>query len=176
VTLTHVKKTAGGRRASFKPEYADLAYKFALLGATNEQLAQFFGVTTTAIERWLVKQPEFYDAVKRGREVADATVADSLFRRATGYSHPDYVSSSYQGVVTLTETTKYYPPDVSAAIFWLKNRQREKWHEVPRHELAGKDRGTIETTDASLADLHAELSRRGVLLPQCAAVPITHRP
>jgi len=26
-------------------------------------------------------------------------------------------------------TTKHYPPDATSAIFWLKNRQRDKWRD-----------------------------------------------
>jgi hypothetical protein len=29
---------------------------------------------------------------------------------------------------------KYYPPDVTACIFWLKNRQPERWRDVQRNE------------------------------------------
>ena len=32
-----------------------------------------------------------------------------------------------------TVTTKEIPPDVTAAIFWLKNRRPEKWRD--RHEF-----------------------------------------
>jgi hypothetical protein len=30
---------------------------------------------------------------------------------------------------------KHYPPDVTACIFWLKNRQPERWRDVQRHEV-----------------------------------------
>ena len=29
---------------------------------------------------------------------------------------------------------KYYPPDVTACIYWTKNRMPEKWRNVQRHE------------------------------------------
>jgi hypothetical protein len=29
---------------------------------------------------------------------------------------------------------KYYPPDVTAAIYFTKNRMSEKWRDVQRHE------------------------------------------
>jgi hypothetical protein len=30
---------------------------------------------------------------------------------------------------------KYYPPDVRACIFFLKNRQSDRWRDVQRHEV-----------------------------------------
>jgi hypothetical protein len=32
---------------------------------------------------------------------------------------------------------KIYPPDTVAAIFWLKNRQRDKWKDKTETELSG---------------------------------------
>ena len=29
----------------------------------------------------------------------------------------------------MIETVKHYPPDTTAAIFWLKNRQVERWRD-----------------------------------------------
>jgi hypothetical protein len=77
-----------GRPSKYKPEYADLARKFGLLGATNDDLARMFEVSASTIDKWIAEIPEFSGALKEGREVADQTVADRLFKRATGYEHP----------------------------------------------------------------------------------------
>jgi hypothetical protein len=119
----------GGRPTSFKAEYIELAYKFCLLGATDEQLAEFFNVAKSTINLWKQKQPKFLDALKRGKVIADANVAHSLYRRATGYSHPETHVSNYQGEIIKTEITKHYPPDTTSCIFWLKNRQPDKWRD-----------------------------------------------
>ena len=74
-----------GPASGFKPEYCKLARKFCILGATNEQLAEFFDVALSTIGDWLVQFPEFKQAVNQGRAVADADVAESLYGRATGY-------------------------------------------------------------------------------------------
>jgi hypothetical protein len=160
----------------YKLEFNELAYRFALLGASDQEIAAAFHVSEAVLNHWRSEHPDFDESLQRGKDTADATVADQLFRRATGYSHPDFISSSYQGEVTLTETTKYYPPDVSAAIFWLKNRQREKWGDVQRHEHTGKDGNPMEALGASVADLHAELQRRGAILPLCGVVPVKQKP
>ena len=71
-----------GQPTLYKPEYGELAHNYCLLGATNEVLGDFFGVTRRTIQNWIATHPEFADAVYRGRAVADATVVRALFERA----------------------------------------------------------------------------------------------
>jgi len=123
------EKNEGGRPSAFKKEYIEQAHNYCLLGATDEQLADFFNVTRSTISLWKKKQPKFFDAMKRGKILADANVAHSLYKRATGYSHPDVHISNYQGEITKTDITKHYPPDTTACIYWLKNRQPDKWRD-----------------------------------------------
>ena len=80
-------------------------------------------------------------------------VADSLFKRATGYSVTDTHVSNYHGDITLTEIDKNYPPETTAAIFWLKNRQKKKWRDKQDHEIGGPDGGPIQTEDINATEL-----------------------
>lgn len=121
------KKRAVGRPSAFKPEYVDQVYNYALLGATDSQLAGFFNVAESTINLWKKKYPDFVGALTRGKALADAQVANSLFQRATGYSCPETKVNVYEGQVILTDVTKHYPPDTTACIFWLKNRQPKLW-------------------------------------------------
>jgi hypothetical protein len=77
--------------------------------------------------------------MSRGKQIADATIAESLYERAKGYSHPEVHVSNYQGAVTLTDLRKHYPPDTAAASLWLRNRQPKKWRDKIDHEVTGKD-------------------------------------
>lgn len=124
-----------GRPTKYKPEYAKQAYKLCLLGATDKGIANYFEVDEATINRWKLEFPEFCESLKEGKEEADAIVASSLFHRATGYSHPDTDIKIYKGKVIKTELTKHYPPDSTAAIFWLKNRNPEKWREKQEIQL-----------------------------------------
>jgi hypothetical protein len=64
-----------GRTPSYTPDYCTIAYKFCLLGATNEDLAELFEVSRNTIGNWLTRYPEFKKAMQDGRDVADADVA-----------------------------------------------------------------------------------------------------
>lgn len=128
-----------GRPSKYKPEYAEMARKVSLLGTTNQQLADFFEVGIATIDRWLAEHRDFRCAVKEGREIADAKVADSLFRRATGYEHLEDDIRAVNGEIVITPTVKRYAPDTTAAIFWLKNRQREQWRDKQEVEHSVND-------------------------------------
>ena len=68
------------RPIRFNPDHGDLARKFCMLGATNEDLARLLEVPRETVDAWLAEVPEFAAAVKAGRDVADATVAERLCR------------------------------------------------------------------------------------------------
>jgi len=118
----------GGRPTNYSSDYhPEHAYKFCLLGSTNEQLAKNFDLTVEALQSWRTRYPEFEDAIQQGRIFADSNIALSLYKRALGYEVEDVYFSSYQGEVTQTPYIKKVPPDVTAIMYWLSNRLRFDW-------------------------------------------------
>lgn len=122
---------AGGRPSSYKDEYARQAKILCELGATDQQLADAFGVSTVTINAWKAEFPEFLNSLKVGKEPADDMVERSLFQRALGYSHPEDDIRVIDGQIVITPTIKHYPPDTTACIFWLKNRRPEQYRANP---------------------------------------------
>lgn len=138
-TTTQEKTRTRGRPSRYRNEFAEQACKLTLLGATDADMADFFEVGEATINRWKQAHPEFRESIKRGKAVADAAVAESLYKRAVGYSHPedDIRTVSVGGglsQIVITPTTKHYPPETVAAIFWLKNRQPDKWRDRIEHQ------------------------------------------
>jgi hypothetical protein len=138
---------AGGRPTLYKPEYADQARKLCLLGSTDKELADFFEITEATLNNWKTEHPEFFESLREGKELADAKVADRLYQRALGYEHPEVHISNYQGMITETPITKVYPPDATSAIFWLKNRQRNKWRDKVETGITDKDGNDVQPVD-----------------------------
>jgi len=119
------------RPRKYRDSYSRQAEVAAGDGWTDRKIAKLLGVTERTVNRWKKDYPEFCQALKKGKVLADDAVERSLFQRATGYTVPE--------VKVLADGTKipilrHYPPEVLACIFWLKNRRPEQWRE--RHELA----------------------------------------
>lgn len=145
------KGNKGGRPTKYQPAYAEQAEKLCrLLGATDKELAEFFGTSEQTINAWKKKQPKFLEALKTGKGSQDAQVEQRLFRRAMGYEHPEVHVSTHEGKVKLTTLTKHYPPDTVACIFWLKNRQPVRWRETKAIELTGANGGPVRTVSAQM--------------------------
>lgn len=123
-----------GRKSSYRGAYANQALKLALLGAKDKEISDFFGVSEQTLNKWKKDYPEFLDALKKGKDVADSNVASKLYNRAIGYDFEETHIVRKDGVIVGEKhITKHQPPDTTAAIFWLKNRQPDKWRD--RKEL-----------------------------------------
>lgn len=93
-----------GQPTGYKPEYNKQAYKLCLLGYTDKQLADFFGVCEATINNWKHAHPTFLESIRDGKENADCEVAQSLYKKACD-------------------------GDTTAMVFWLKNRQSKNWRD-----------------------------------------------
>ena len=140
------------RPTDYRQEYAQQARKLCLLGFTDKQLAVFFGVNESTINRWKDKYPEFCKSIKSGKVVADAQVAESLFKRATGMEVEEVEVRGDGDNETKRVTKKRIPPDTTAQIFWLKNRQPELWRDKPTVENPAQEavpvQIVVQTVDA----------------------------
>lgn len=137
---------SNGRKTKYKQEYDELAFNYCLLGAKDTQLAEFFNVTEQTINNWKKDHPSFFESIKKGKQDADAEVANSLFHRAKGYSHPEVKVFNNQGEIVTHDTIRHYAPDPTSAIFWLKNRQPKLWRDKQEIENTHKieDNGSNE--------------------------------
>jgi len=123
---------AGGRPPAYKSEYAVQAMKLSQLGATDQEMADFFEVDVRTIHRWKHDHDEFCHSLKAGKESADERVERSLYQRAVGYEQDEVKIFMPAGAAE-----PVYAPyrakvaaDTTAAIFWLKNRRSQEWRDV----------------------------------------------
>jgi len=137
---------AGGRPTKFLPEYVEQARKLCMLGATDQEIADFFEVEVRTIYRWKAEHDEFCQSLKAGKEVADERVERSLFQKAIGYEQEEvkiFMPAGAEGPVYAPFRAKV-APDTTAAIFWLKNRRPDLWRDKQQTELTGPDGGPIK--------------------------------
>lgn len=133
-----------GRPTKYKAEYAKQAAKLCRLGATDANLADFFEVSVSTINLWKVEHKEFSESIKVPKDEADERVKQSLYLRAMGYEHDEVDVRVVDKAIIQTPIRKFYPPDTTAAIFWLKNRKPEEWRETKAVELTGADGGPMQ--------------------------------
>lgn len=130
------------RPSKYKPEFVKQAEKLCALGATDIELADFFEVNVATLYRWKNEHQEFCEALKVSKEIADDRVERSLFSRANGYEHDEVDIRVVDHVIVQTPIRKFYPPDTTACIFWLKNRRPDLWRDKIEQET--KHSGKVE--------------------------------
>jgi hypothetical protein len=150
------------RPSKYDPKFNKQVYKLALLGATDDQFADFFEVTTRTIHNWKNDKDEFFHSIKKGKDIADAEVANSLLKRAKGYKYNEItfepkqeieyedgkrvkMTYDYDNLVQTKKVKKEVAPDTGACFIWLKNRQPDKWRD--RKDEDDNNRSDFESID-----------------------------
>lgn len=124
-----------GRPTLYKEEYNEKVVKLCRLGATDKEIADFFDIEESTLNLWKHAHPIFVESMKKGKIDADANVANSLYKRALGYEHPEDDIKQCEGNIIITPTIKRYPPDSTAMIFWLKNRRSKEWRDKTESDI-----------------------------------------
>lgn len=76
-------------------------------GLTNEEIAEKMQVSVPTFYRWQREEPAIKTALRSGKDVVDYKVEGSLLKAALS-------------------------GNVTAQIFWLKNRRPDKWRDQPQ--------------------------------------------
>lgn len=118
-----------GRPTTYKKEYNEQVEKLCRLGATDIEIADFFSVSEKTLNNWKHNHPEFLQSIKRGKEISDLEVANSLYQRAKGYEQDTVKVFQFQGEPIIVPVKEKVAPDTTAAIFWLKNRRPKEWRD-----------------------------------------------
>jgi transposase len=160
------RANVGGRPTKYKPEYIKHAQLLARGGATQDEIAECLGISRMTVIRWSARHPEFGQAIQAGNDLFNRRVERALAERALGFYADKYVwrtttqEEREQGApARVKEATEsiYYPPDVTAAIYWTKNRMPERWQEVSKRQVTAQ----FKSPDEWLADI-----REGILALQ----------
>jgi hypothetical protein len=138
------EKKRRGKATLFKPEYTEQVEHLCHLGYTDKDLAQFFNVSVNTIDNWKKRYPDFFLALLKGKQKADANVAEALYRNAIGTDYYEKQPVKLKrkifddtGKVIRTEEylelvplKKHSKPDTTAQIFHLKNRRPDLWRDA----------------------------------------------
>lgn len=137
-------------------------------GLTDEQIAHNIGIVPSTLYEWKKKHSEISEALKKGKEVIDRQVENALLKRALGYEYEEVkqiIEKDEMGKdrKRIEKTVKQVIPDITAQIFWLKNRKSTEWRN-------GKE------TDARINKLEAdtEYTKEKTKLLQGEKKDLTH--
>jgi hypothetical protein len=125
------------------------------------------GVSERSFEDWKTRFPSLSSALKQGKAPVDIEIEDSMATLAKGHyvtvkkpikirtekrlKKKDKDGKEYETGTIIEEHVEYVeeqvyiPPNVTAQIFWLKNRKPEQWND--------KREQVVSTKDGRLADL-----------------------
>jgi hypothetical protein len=123
------------------PDGLTLLEGWARDGLTDEQIARNCRISRQTLNEWRNTYPAISDALKKGKEVVDIEVENALLKRALGYEYTETMVEQSENGFKTRKTKKFVPPDVTAQIFWLKNRRPEVWRE----------KQVVEVSEESLA-------------------------
>ena len=159
------KKTnggAGGRPTKYKVEYDDLARGIFELGATEEEAAKILKVSVPTFEEWKKRHPKFLKAIIEGKDSFDVRMVEgALKHRALGYTHDEEKVFCAHGEITTHTVKKHYPPDTAAALFWLRNRDRDRWKDKQEIDHTSSD-GSMSPQGMSDEELQERLKDLGI--------------
>lgn len=113
-------------------------------GLTDEQISHNMGVAYSTFRDWCGKFSAMSAALKKGKAPVDFEVENALHKSAVGYTvrikKPMKLKTRKQlkdkGLIEeerieYAEEEIYIRPEVTAQIFWLKNRRRGRWCDKP---------------------------------------------
>lgn len=159
-----------GRKSLYREGFADQTFKLCLLGATDPELANFFGVSDRTIANWKDEHPAFLQATIDGKEKADAEVAHSLYKTATGHQITAEKVVKVGDKFEAVRYKQFIPGDPNAAYRWLLNRRRGDW----------TDNKTVTVNSPSTAEEARAAARAEVQaifggdMPEIIIEPIQH--
>lgn len=121
---------------------------FARDGLTDPQIAQNMGIGYSTLKDWITKYPAIQAAIKKGKAPVDIQVENALLKRALGYTEEEVITEIIEQPdgkqrKQVRKVKRIFPPDVTAQIFWLKNRKPKQWREKVENTV------NIDTEDLS---------------------------
>ena len=157
-------KRRGSKKGVPKPVKWDerlinMAFQFALLGATDKELAVAFDVAIDTISQWKRKHPQFREGYAKGKASADARVAYSLFQNAIGFYYDEETvvrGVDGPGTYKIVKVQKYHCPESWAQVRWLDLRRGGDWSATQKYEVKNTNTNIhVDVAKLSTAQLEA---------------------
>jgi len=130
------KKSNAGRKSKYDPEtFPKLAEEFARQGMIDLDIIKALGISHTMFYTYQNRHPEFKEALKRGKAPVNIEVENALLKAARGYIAEEVQEDirvdkdGNEVIYNKVKKKKEVPSNITACIFWLKNRKPEVWRD-----------------------------------------------
>ncbi len=157
-----------GRISKYDPDtFPARAKALALKGLSDKQIAHRLGINPRTLRRYRDRYQEFKEALKEGKMPVDREVENALLKRALGYETEETRTTVREGgnygmMRQVERIKRFVPPDVNAQMFWLKNRQPERWRDKQEIKHSGtladflSRTGSLSDTEQKVVDEYYE--------------------
>lgn len=140
----------------------DTARRLAFLNLTEEEIARFFQISVDTLLAWKTAHPSFGQALNTCELTSDGKVVHSLYQRAVGMVVVDEKTiRNAAGETVVVKLRREIPPDIRAALLWLRTRQPDLWGVQPdnRAQPGPKQRSPADLSDEELKKLCDDIRR-----------------
>lgn len=122
----------GKYESSVKARFAEIR-RWCESGATDKEIIEMLGISTSAFYDYLSKHGEFSELLKGARKVPVREIKAALYRRATGFQYVDEQEIIEDGVtIRKVRNIKTALPDPASAMILLKHWAKEEgWTNDP---------------------------------------------
>lgn len=172
------RKGIGGRPELWME--LDMAHKldavtgWCMQGATMSELAEMLGISEATLYKWRAEIPEFKEALRAGRNVANGGLLASAFKTSTGYHVKSKAAVKYKTYkeflnpktgekelkpveeVKVVDVTEYVAPNAQLLQFMLYNRMPDQYRKTEHVQHSG---GISDLGYMSDEELEAEMRR-----------------
>lgn len=149
-----------GRPTDYRPEYDAQAKKLCEFGATDDQLAEFFGVTRRTIANWRIANESFAVACRIGKQHTDEEVKRSALMVARGFTYTEQQAIKVKEPgggerVEIVEVERVQPPNAMMQAKWLAVRGDKEFAETQRIEHSGEVKQGLDITSMTVLQREA---------------------
>ncbi len=122
--------------------YIEAIKAWSRKGATEESIAKKLGVAYSTFRRYKEDEPKLMEALRVSKDLADAEIENSLFRKANGYNaevrknvkckeeyFDDFGRKCTREILREAIDEVHIPADTKAITFYLTNRLPDEWRE-----------------------------------------------
>lgn len=117
--VSYIKEPTKRAKQWLETEGLTLVEGWARDGLTDEQIANNMGIAKSTYYVWKDTYPELSNSLKKGKEVVDYEVENALLNNALS-------------------------GNITAQIFWLKNRRPDKWRDRVEHNYGADELSKVD--------------------------------